>query len=185
MMIALTRFVFCCSVSWSRDGSQALAGDFQKEKLMNLNQNINVQLERYDVQSSPIAARFLLTKQIQVLEETGYNIANQINPENVIRMSIKEQKISLYIVHGVPEDFPFETRTRKEISVRSIQKLPPKKFTDTVISMLCRKLHGLNSKSYRRGRKTRQSQANSISYHLLLGKLRLLLTVIICVYSLL
>ena len=33
-------------------------------------------------------------------------------------MSIKEQKISLYIVAGVPEDFHFQTRTRKEISVR-------------------------------------------------------------------
>jgi mRNA-decapping enzyme subunit 2 len=33
-------------------------------------------------------------------------------------MSIKEQKISLFIVPGVPEDYPFKTRTRKEISVR-------------------------------------------------------------------
>jgi mRNA-decapping enzyme subunit 2 len=55
----------------------------------------------------------------QVLEETGYNLAGQINPNNVIEMSIKEQKISLYIVPGVPEDFPFKTRTRKEISVRT------------------------------------------------------------------
>jgi mRNA-decapping enzyme subunit 2 len=32
-------------------------------------------------------------------------------------MSIKEQKISLFIVPGVPEDYPFKTKTRKEISV--------------------------------------------------------------------
>lgn len=32
-------------------------------------------------------------------------------------MSIKEQSISLYIVPGVPEDYHFETKTRKEISV--------------------------------------------------------------------
>jgi len=32
-------------------------------------------------------------------------------------MSIKEQLISLYIVAGVPEDYPFKTKTRKEISV--------------------------------------------------------------------
>jgi mRNA-decapping enzyme subunit 2 len=32
-------------------------------------------------------------------------------------MSIKEQKISLFIVAGVSEDFHFQTRTRKEISV--------------------------------------------------------------------
>jgi len=54
----------------------------------------------------------------QVLEETGYNLAGQLNPENVIEMSIKEQWISLFVVPGVPEEFPFKTRTRKEISVR-------------------------------------------------------------------
>ena len=32
-------------------------------------------------------------------------------------MSIKEQLISLFIVPGIPEDFSFKTRTRKEISV--------------------------------------------------------------------
>ncbi|KAI8995654.1 DCP2-domain-containing protein [Trametes punicea] len=52
----------------------------------------------------------------EVLEETGYNLENQLDPENVIQLSIKEQSISLYIVPGVPEDFPFKTRTRKEIS---------------------------------------------------------------------
>ncbi|KAH9835533.1 pyrophosphatase DCP2 [Rhodofomes roseus] len=52
----------------------------------------------------------------EVLEETGYDLEGQIVPENVIELSIKEQSISLYIVAGVPEDFPFETRTRKEIS---------------------------------------------------------------------
>ncbi|KAF8168107.1 Dcp2, box A domain-containing protein [Crassisporium funariophilum] len=52
----------------------------------------------------------------EVLEETGYNLAGQIDPQHVIEMSIKEQKISLFIVPGVPEDFPFKTKTRKEIS---------------------------------------------------------------------
>jgi len=52
-----------------------------------------------------------------VLEETGYNLAGQINPADVIEMVIKEQKIVLYIVPGVPEDFAFKTKTRKEISV--------------------------------------------------------------------
>lgn len=54
------------------------------------------------------------------MEETGYNLASKINPDNVIELSIKEQKISLYIVPGVPEDFPFKTKTRKEISVRGL-----------------------------------------------------------------
>ncbi|KAJ7357358.1 Dcp2, box A domain-containing protein [Mycena albidolilacea] len=52
----------------------------------------------------------------EVLEETGYNLASQINKDDVIEMSIKEQKISLYIVAGVPEDYLFKTKTRKEIS---------------------------------------------------------------------
>ncbi|PPQ63793.1 hypothetical protein CVT24_004335 [Panaeolus cyanescens] len=52
----------------------------------------------------------------EVLEETGHNLAGLIDPENVIEMTIKEQKISLFIVPNVPEDTVFETRTRKEIS---------------------------------------------------------------------
>ncbi|KAF8640624.1 hypothetical protein AX17_000285 [Amanita inopinata Kibby_2008] len=52
----------------------------------------------------------------EVLEETGYNLAGKINPTDVIEMSIREQKISLFIVPGIPEDFPFKTKTRKEIS---------------------------------------------------------------------
>ncbi|RPD82527.1 DCP2-domain-containing protein [Lentinus tigrinus ALCF2SS1-7] len=52
----------------------------------------------------------------EVLEETGYNLEEQLDPDNVISMTIREQSISLYIVPGVPEDFPFETKTRKEIS---------------------------------------------------------------------
>ncbi|KAI0961587.1 hypothetical protein AcV7_010344 [Taiwanofungus camphoratus] len=52
----------------------------------------------------------------EVLEETGYDLDGQIVPEDVIELSIKEQSISLYIVSGIPEDFPFKTRTRKEIS---------------------------------------------------------------------
>ncbi len=55
---------------------------------------------------------------LQVLEETGYNLAGQVNPDDVIEMTIKEQKIAMYIVPGVPEDYSFKTKTRKEISVR-------------------------------------------------------------------
>jgi len=52
----------------------------------------------------------------EVHEETGYNLAGQIDPDNVIKVSIKDQSISLYIVSGIPEDYPFQTKTRKEIS---------------------------------------------------------------------
>lgn len=56
----------------------------------------------------------------QVLEETGYNLIGKLKPEDVIELSIKEQRISLFIVSGVEEDFPFQTKTRKEISVSNI-----------------------------------------------------------------
>ncbi|KAI0052888.1 DCP2-domain-containing protein [Auriscalpium vulgare] len=52
----------------------------------------------------------------EVAEETGYSLSEQIDPSDVIELSIREQLISLYIVPGVPEDYPFETKTRKEIS---------------------------------------------------------------------
>ncbi|KAE9408087.1 DCP2-domain-containing protein, partial [Gymnopus androsaceus JB14] len=45
----------------------------------------------------------------EVLEETGYNLASQLNPEH-------SKEFALYIVPGVPEDYPFKTKTRKEIS---------------------------------------------------------------------
>jgi mRNA-decapping enzyme subunit 2 len=54
---------------------------------------------------------------VKVAEETGYNLTGKINPERVIEMEIREQQISLFVVSGIPEDFQFETKTRKEISV--------------------------------------------------------------------
>ncbi|KAI0073140.1 DCP2-domain-containing protein [Panus rudis PR-1116 ss-1] len=59
----------------------------------------------------------------EVLEETGYDLDGQIDTGNVVEISIKEQSISLFIVPNVPEDFPFKTRTRKEISQISWFKL--------------------------------------------------------------
>jgi mRNA-decapping enzyme subunit 2 len=44
-------------------------------------------------------------------------LAGKLKPEDVIELSIKEQRISLFVVPGVEEDFPFQTKTRKEISV--------------------------------------------------------------------
>lgn len=53
----------------------------------------------------------------QVLEETGYNLSGQIREADCIRLCIKQQPITLFVVPSVPEDFPFKTQTRKEISV--------------------------------------------------------------------
>ncbi|KAF8587276.1 DCP2-domain-containing protein [Ramaria rubella] len=52
----------------------------------------------------------------EVLEETGYNLNGQIRKSDCIRLCIKQQPITLFVVPGVPEDFPFKTQTRKEIS---------------------------------------------------------------------
>lgn len=53
----------------------------------------------------------------KVLEETGYDLTSQIRQSDCVEMTIKEQRITLYIVGNVPEDYVFRTRTRKEISV--------------------------------------------------------------------
>ncbi|KAH6917393.1 DCP2-domain-containing protein [Coprinopsis sp. MPI-PUGE-AT-0042] len=52
----------------------------------------------------------------EVHEETGYNLSGQINPEHCIEINNSDQVVTLFIVPGVPEDYPFRTKTRKEIS---------------------------------------------------------------------
>ncbi|KAI6162179.1 hypothetical protein EDD17DRAFT_1757988 [Pisolithus thermaeus] len=50
-------------------------------------------------------------------EGDGLQLGGKNQSDDVIEMSIKEQLISLFIVPGIPDDFPFKTRTRKEISI--------------------------------------------------------------------
>ena len=52
----------------------------------------------------------------EVQEETGYNLSGQINPDHCIEINNSEQVVTLFIVPGVPEDYEFRTKTRKEIS---------------------------------------------------------------------
>jgi hypothetical protein len=79
-----------------------------------------VQQERYEFCSHKTCLSYTL----QVLEETGYNIANQLEPENYIKFIMKdEQQVTLFVVFGVAEDYPFKTKTRKEISVCVISHL--------------------------------------------------------------
>lgn len=89
--------------------------------------------ERYAKLSS--AFDTVLTLSAQVLEETGYDLEDQFPAAQLfpgyeeregatrtpyyVELIIKEQKIRLYFIPGVSEDSYFETRTRKEISVRS------------------------------------------------------------------
>ncbi|EGC36740.1 hypothetical protein DICPUDRAFT_46996, partial [Dictyostelium purpureum] len=51
----------------------------------------------------------------EVFEETSFDIAPYLNERHFIELNIKEQKIKLYIVAGVPEPTQFYPRTRKEI----------------------------------------------------------------------
>ncbi|KAF8256597.1 Dcp2, box A domain-containing protein, partial [Lactarius quietus] len=41
---------------------------------------------------------------------TSYCLGLRYRPQKCHRMEIKEQQISLFVVPGVPEDFPFETK---------------------------------------------------------------------------
>jgi len=111
-----------------------------------------------------------LTGFLQVLEETGYNLAGQLDPANVIEMSIKEQKISLFIVPGVPEDFEFQTRTRKEISVRDFRSIS--ELIHAHSSYVLSKLHGSNCQIYQLGNgvKPNHQTKNSILSHRSLGR---------------
>lgn len=54
----------------------------------------------------------------QVLEETGFDIGPLLKKSDYIELTMREQRIRLYIIQGVPEDTQFTPRTRKEISVR-------------------------------------------------------------------
>jgi len=57
------------------------------------------------------------------MEETGYDISEFVKEGDYIELLIKEQRIRLYIVTGIPEDTHFEPQTRKEISVRRIKNI--------------------------------------------------------------
>lgn len=58
----------------------------------------------------------------QVLEETGYDIGPLLKKPDYIELTMREQRIRLYIIQGVPEDTQFIPRTRKEISVSCSQQ---------------------------------------------------------------
>lgn len=51
----------------------------------------------------------------EVIEETGYNISAQLDPERYVEATSKEHKARLYVVLGVSENTPFAPLARKEI----------------------------------------------------------------------
>lgn len=54
----------------------------------------------------------------ELLEETGFDATDKMStsPNDYVELTLKEQKIRLYIVPGVPENYLFMPKTRKEIS---------------------------------------------------------------------
>ncbi|KAG0241992.1 mRNA-decapping enzyme subunit 2 [Actinomortierella wolfii] len=52
----------------------------------------------------------------EVWEETGFDIMPWINEEHYVEQYMKDQRIRLYVIKGVPEDTVFVPQTRKEIS---------------------------------------------------------------------
>ncbi|KZV81911.1 hypothetical protein EXIGLDRAFT_812368, partial [Exidia glandulosa HHB12029] len=45
----------------------------------------------------------------EVLEETGHDLTDKLRREDNIKLTIREQAVTLFIVPGVPEDSVFQT----------------------------------------------------------------------------
>jgi len=52
----------------------------------------------------------------EVYEETGFDISDYLVEEDFFEVVLREQKTTMFILCGVPEDTKFTPRTRKEIS---------------------------------------------------------------------
>lgn len=50
------------------------------------------------------------------LEETGFDASDLVKEEDYLTASVNKTLLRMYVVQGVPEDYNFETQTRKEIS---------------------------------------------------------------------
>lgn len=59
---------------------------------------------------------FLLL-QIQVLEESGFDVTKLLNKDEYIELVFGQQRVRLYIIAGVKDDTAFAPQTKKEISV--------------------------------------------------------------------
>jgi len=82
----------------------------------------------------------------EVLEETGYDISEKIDPDCFIETQIHEQFVRLYIVTGVQENTNFQTRTRceiKDIRWFDINTLPLNKSDQN-----CKERTGFNATSF-------------------------------------
>jgi mRNA-decapping enzyme subunit 2 len=68
----------------------------------------------------------------EVLEETGFDCDSLLEStsSDFMELTMREQKIRLYIVPGVDESTQFETLTRKEISVSTLSTFMRRTTTD-------------------------------------------------------
>lgn len=67
----------------------------------------------------------------EALEECGYDATGKVMPENYIQFNKSTQRVRLYVVAGVPEDYNFAPQTRKEISLIQffpLDELPKKTY---------------------------------------------------------
>lgn len=55
--------------------------------------------------------------EIQVLEETGFDVSELLNKDEYIEVIFGQQRVRLYIIAGVKDDTAFAPLTKKEISV--------------------------------------------------------------------
>ncbi|KAI8842297.1 Dcp2, box A domain-containing protein, partial [Chytriomyces cf. hyalinus JEL632] len=70
----------------------------------------------------------------EVYEETGFDIRSRLRTEEFVERTMKEQRIRLYVIRGVPESTAFLTQTRKEIGVSLEFYLPGYKNVDPLSS---------------------------------------------------
>lgn len=54
---------------------------------------------------------------MQVLEETGFDVALLLDKDEYIEKTFGQQRVRLYIIAGVKDDTAFAPLTKKEISV--------------------------------------------------------------------
>ncbi len=60
------------------------------------------------------------TSVMQAKEETGFDIATTIQPQDCLTVQLGPRIRTLFIVQNVPFNFPFKPQTRKEIKVREL-----------------------------------------------------------------
>lgn len=110
--------------AFSSRAGRVTRGPSQRARSTRTSPNISAPSERYvlvdltceqGVQSR--LTRLCICTRIQVLEETGCDLTRLLEKDNFLEVTMQDQRITLYIVPGVPEDFPFKTQTRKEIGV--------------------------------------------------------------------